>query len=265
MRSMWECPKLGDVRDWPMWWLSRVKGEEASMVAMTVWMCWNERNSSLHGGQARLPEEVLAAASSNLAQFVAATETREGSERGKQLRGGEQRVVNRREDAVWLPPRQGVIKVNVDGAVFKGVGIGLGVVIRDSVGDVLRSACQQAKQGWEVDVIEAKAIALGLRLASQCYEREVEVECDNLRVVSLINGAQREGSQLGIIVREIRHLASNFSSIKFNHEFREANMAAHTMARLSPLDFTTRVWVGGCPSILDDVIASDFCLINKDN
>ena len=52
--------------------------------------------------------------------------------------------------------------------------------------------------------------------------------------------------------------------IKFIHIFREANGAAHAMVHLSPLDYSTRVWVEGFSVEIDGVIASDFCLaINK--
>lgn len=54
LRCMWDCPNMGDVRDWVNWWLSRLKREEASKVAMVCWMGWNERNNTLHGKQARL-------------------------------------------------------------------------------------------------------------------------------------------------------------------------------------------------------------------
>ncbi|XP_056688616.1 uncharacterized protein [Spinacia oleracea] len=179
--------------------------------------------------------------------------------------GSGYRGLRRREEAVWEPPKSGIMKVNVDGALFKDTGVGLGVVIRDENGRVVRAACLQTKQRWDVPVVEAKAIALGIKLAAQSNATMVEVECDNMQVVSLINGARKDGSQLGIIVREIKCLASCFDSVKFSHVFREANLAAHTMAHLSPLEFSTRVWVGGCPSILDDVIASDFCLMNNNN
>lgn len=60
-------------------------------------------------------------------------------------------------------------------------------------------------------------------------------------------------------------LASCFDLVSFSHVFRQANLAAHTMAHLAPLEFSTRVWDGGCPSEVDDVIAADYCLINNRN
>lgn len=89
----------------------------------------------------------MVAASSLL---IAYTQAREEGVREvcSQQRGG----------VVWKPPDVGVLKINVDGAIFKEVGVGLGVVIRDHEGSVMRAACKQVSQLWDVDVTEAKVI-----------------------------------------------------------------------------------------------------------
>lgn len=233
---------------------------------MTAWMIWNDRNEVTHGGQTRLPAETIADAMSLLGAY---TQAREGSESvrldGQEGVGGNRGRGQHRGNVVWFPPEAGYLKVNVDGAMFKDVGVGMGVVIRDQEGRVIRAACQQVRQPWEVVVTEAKAIVLGLKLARQCNARLVVVESDNQQVINLVHGKKTDGAQLGMIVKEILSIISCFEHVKFTHNFREANVAAHTMAHLSPLDCSTRVWVGGCPSILEDVIASDFCLINNEN
>lgn len=60
---------------------------------------------------------------------------RGGGGRGKQVGVVRRRRTQPREGAVWTPPRRGEVKVNVDGAVFRGVGVGMGVVIRDNDGE----------------------------------------------------------------------------------------------------------------------------------
>ncbi|KAL2927837.1 Arginine--tRNA ligase [Bienertia sinuspersici] len=118
-------------------------------------------------------------------------------------------------------------------------------------------ACGQIQQQRDAPIVEAKAIILGLRLALQCQRLNAIVESDCLHVVKLLNGSLT-GSYLGVIVREALVIANLFESVVFNYIPREANGAAHLMAHLEPISYTTRVLEGGCPSDLENVIAADF-------
>lgn len=93
----------------------------------------------------------------------------------------------------------------------------------------------------------------------------IVVECESFQVMNMINHKQIDGSYIGVIVREIWCIVSFFLYILFSHFFREASLVAHTIMHLTALEFSTRVWVGGCPSILDHVIASDSCVLNNNN
>lgn len=68
-----------------------------------------------------------------------------------------------------------------------------------------------------------------------------------------------------MIVREINSISCYFDSIDVVHIFREANLVAHAMAHLNPLEFSTRVWVGSCPSEVENIVATDFCLNVNEN
>lgn len=263
-----ECPQVRTVVDWVGWWADELREEEKSKVATLAWMCWNERNAILHGSLPKCPGEVVGAADAAWCAF------RKISEVGKEQRGGG--GVHRRVDgdavggrsrsmARWKSPGAGILKINTDGAVFNDAGVGMGVMIRDEWGNVVRAACAQVQQQWDASVVEAKAIVLGLKLAIQCNSKMVAVESDCLQVIKLVKGEKEDGSYLGMICKEINIISSWFDAISFDLIYREANLAAHTMAHLSPLVYSTRVWIGGCPSIVEDVVASDFCLNNNEN
>lgn len=168
---MWDCPQLGCIKDWVAWWICSTKGVEASRVATVTWMCWNERNNVLHGKQPRTPGEIVAAALSMLDAYEEAKGDVGGEWKSKEGGGGVRCVKERgRGGAVWKPPEGDTIKINADGAIFKDQGVGMGVVLRDSNGGVIRAACHQVKHQWDVAVTEAKAYSTGVKhgSTSQC-------------------------------------------------------------------------------------------------
>lgn len=161
------------------------------------------------------------------------------------------------------------LKVNVDGAIFKGVGDEMGVVISQGRGGVC-GARNMSTSGTlvEVSVAKAKEMVLGLKLSIQCGARKVVVESDCFQVIKLvIDRGDKRWSVLGNYWQgnSIREVANFIYSISFVHVYRQDNLAAHIMAYLNPLEFSTRVWIRGCPSIVQGVIAFDFCLINNEN
>ncbi|KAL2899917.1 hypothetical protein RDABS01_024999 [Bienertia sinuspersici] len=136
----------------------------------------------------------------------------------------------------------------------------MGAILRDSQGNVVRAACTQLKQSFEVNIIEAKSLILGLHLASHSGVERVQVESDCKQVISMINNNVIVGSYMAIFVKEILELAKQFQSVSFIYVYREANKAAHVLAHIRPMSYSTRIWVEDYPIELDDVIATNICL-----
>jgi hypothetical protein len=56
----------------------------------------------------------------------------------------------------WQPPRRCKFKVNYDGAVFQETNeVGIGVIVRDSIGKVMASIVQKVHYPQSVESIEA--------------------------------------------------------------------------------------------------------------
>lgn len=87
LSCMWECPKVENGCDWVNWWLTNLKRDEASKVAMVTWTCCNERNAVCHGKQKRLPREMVVAATSALKAYSEAREGKDGVWGGKDIMG----------------------------------------------------------------------------------------------------------------------------------------------------------------------------------
>ena len=75
-------------------------------------------------------------------------------QQGKQSRGVEKQVGLVR----WQPPAENFIKANFDGAVFgEEQAAGIGVVLRDSEGQVLAALSEKVRLPTTVEVIEMLA------------------------------------------------------------------------------------------------------------
>lgn len=49
---------------------------------------------------------------------------------------------------------------------------------------------------WAVDIVEAKAIVLGLKMALKSGVRSIVVESDNLKIINKLKAKDKDGSYL---------------------------------------------------------------------
>lgn len=63
----------------------------------------------------------------------------------------------------------------------------------------------------------------------------------------------------------ILNLSTCFDVISFSHVFRELNMVAHALAHLTPFEYSTRIWVRGCPGIVEDIVDDNVCFNEINN
>ena len=82
------------------------------------------------------------------------------------------------------------------------------------------------------------------------------VESDCLKVIKAINTASPLLSYLELLIHEIVVLSHAFSSISFNHGFREANKIAHTLAKVL-INGVDQIRMGSVPSQILSCINSD--------
>ncbi|XP_074299993.1 uncharacterized protein LOC141631192 [Silene latifolia] len=137
------------------------------------------------------------------------------------------------------------------------MGSGLGVIIRDHNGQVVRAGVQQVKEAWDADVAEAKAMEFGLITAFQMELQNIVVEADCLPLVTMLRAKSFPRNYFDNIGKVIVELASRFNCIEFKFVRREGNRAAHCMAHLLPLVYSTRFWVGMVPESITMIVSSD--------
>ena len=130
----------------------------------------------------------------------------------------------------WIPPPQGVLKVNVDAALSKNSDTAaVAAVARDETGMFLGASALVVEGITSPEVAEAMACREGLALASDLDLQKIRIATDCVNVVKNIYG---QGMGLyGHIVMEIKAGAARFVDAQFVHESRSSNGDAHRLAR----------------------------------
>ncbi|XP_035545034.1 uncharacterized protein LOC118348152 [Juglans regia] len=87
----------------------------------------------------------------------------------------------------WLPPEQGMLKLNVDGAVFANQRRArVGVILRDDKGGVILLACKKENEINDPLEIELLAILRGLQICLPLGIPQLVIESDYLLLVDEI-------------------------------------------------------------------------------
>ncbi|XP_062013905.1 uncharacterized protein LOC133730297 [Rosa rugosa] len=95
--------------------------------------------------------------------------------------------------AVWSPPPSSWLKANCDGAFdFSSKSGGVGVVLRDAMGDIVGGICLKVNFVASPDIVEAMACRAACSLAVQCLLSPIMVETDCQSKVSAIEAEGKE-------------------------------------------------------------------------
>ena len=108
----------------------------------------------------------------------------------------------------WSCPPEGVFKVNFDATLFENNGsAGIGMVIRDSEGEIIVVLSQRTPIPFSVEMAKAMAARRALIFAQELSLSMVMMEGDCLRVVSVLNSSVSCNMLYGNVVEETRRQA----------------------------------------------------------
>ncbi|KAL5550019.1 hypothetical protein UlMin_000195 [Ulmus minor] len=198
--------------------------KEFHLFIMISWQVWAARNSYFHKNSCPFPKRVVDDAFKWLDDFISIFDL-------KPKNG-----TNRSDDTRWKPPDRGKFLINVDTTTdIKSGTLGLGIIIRNSVGDVLYTRAIHWPLPILVEAAEAMAIKWGIITALEAGLVGFSVASDCVSIVNALNNMTRNFSECGIILDEILNLfsCSYFSGLFFMP--RCANRATHNIARLAVL------------------------------
>ncbi|KAK7851232.1 hypothetical protein CFP56_042712 [Quercus suber] len=148
--------------------------------AMVVWSIWERRKRLRVGQPSWQVNEVVQRASELLHEFQdVQTPVRQAAVRSEDLR-------------LFLVVFYMLsVRVNFDAALFENLGCaGIGVAVRDSVGEIIAALSQRIPLPLSVEMAEAMAVRRAVLFVQELCLSKVVVEGDCLRVVAALNSPE---------------------------------------------------------------------------
>ncbi|KAK9985942.1 hypothetical protein SO802_030893 [Lithocarpus litseifolius] len=214
-------------------------------TVMICWGIWKNRNEIIHGGTGRPGRVVVRSALMLLDEYQTANESPKVGQKSTHA------------TVRWSPPQQECYKVNVDGAVFtRRRQTGIGVVIRDSAGEVVAALCKRLAVPLGALETEAKAMESGVRFAAEVGIRDVIFEGDSLTVYNAVHGGTTSSAVQNIITGILQQV-QGFRTFAFSHVKRQGNVPAHVLAQHACNIDEDVIWLEECPSQIETACAQD--------
>ena len=158
----------------------------------------------------------------------------------------------------WSPPLPGLCKVNVDVATFKDIrSTGIGIVIRDSLGQVAAVLCKKLEASLDPLEAESKAFEVGILFALSHGFTDVVFEGDSQVLVNALAGSSSPPSAVASVIQGVLELCMGFTQIQFSHVKRQGNMPAYLVAKNAYSIVNDIVWVEKDPCFAKQALIHD--------
>ena len=167
-----------------------------------------------------------------------------------------QNPVGSEEISKWKAPAAGTYKVNVDGG-FMNNKAGIGIVIWDSIGDLIGVMASPEANITDPLHLEAVAIVKGVQFANDLALTVFCMESDSLTLVKRINSGQEDLSSVGHTVKVIQQAVENLCCLGVSHVRRTANVPAHLVAKYACNLVDFNVWIEEGPICIIPTVIVD--------
>ncbi|WJX23528.1 hypothetical protein P8452_12731 [Trifolium repens] len=236
----------------------------AGAVAMIMWCLWNNRNNCVWNGIKDTAKDVASRAAHMLHDWRAINYLQQHSAQtttavliNSSLAPSQQQQAINFELPRWQRPRPYWWKCNVDASFTQNPSItGWGWCIRNSNGSFIAAGTNSRKHNFTVPEGEALAILEALRVASSRGWSNIIFESDSKVVVDAIKATSHGRSELCSILQEIKALLQTNPNFEVKFTKRQANMAAHTLARAA-ISWSSRTFHNSIPSCIEHFIINE--------
>ena len=132
----------------------------------------------------------------------------------------------------------------------------IGIVVRDDTGQWVSGKCITVSDVTSLEQVEALARRFAVRMAQECGFSPVVFETDYMILTTAVR-QQSYTSLIGHVYEDIVDDLSTMPGSSFHHVFRQANEAAHHLARHALLSTSCTSWELIPPTFLTDVLMKD--------
>lgn len=137
------------------------------------------------------------------------------------------------EPPKWKAPPRGFYKLNVDAAIRRNLGTGLGAIIRNDLGETMAAATWLIEEFEDPALAEAVGIRWALKWSLDIGFDRVLVETDSLHFVKQWGNIDQGISYFDDVVRECLYISSGFSLCIVSHVKRDCNVVADFLSNLA--------------------------------
>ncbi|KAK1586457.1 hypothetical protein Q3G72_002787 [Acer saccharum] len=158
----------------------------------------------------------------------------------------------------WIPPAVGKLKMNCAAAFDRQCGrTGIGVVVRDSEGEVLGCCSQNLETIMSSKAAHLLAIQKGIQFGVHCGFLIFVLEVDDAEVIDWINSGSHLDSEFGAILQEITILTEGPDGQLFRYTTKTSNKAAQGLSNYALGITEDMYWLEEFPICIARVFESE--------
>ncbi|KAH1038730.1 hypothetical protein J1N35_040473 [Gossypium stocksii] len=193
--------RQSEFMEWFTWILLNNTTEGGRIFICAIWAIWSARNSWMHEEQRRSGTET--------ANFILRYMQELKDTKNKDL------ALNQ-EPELWRPPKQGFFKINFD-AAFDSIRHKScsGIIIRNFRGEIIASKTTVHTNIFSSFAAEANACLQAVREGRNMGLNHVIIEGDSLTVIKKAQSPERDRSEIGTFIFDIKAQAADFYECQF--------------------------------------------------
>jgi len=201
--------------------LDRLSNHQQLLVVILLWSLWKSRNAKLWE-------------SSDTPATVIITRAKEILHEWTCMQRAKPQVQNTNHIISWVKLPSGVIKCDVDAAIFhNNTIVGYGICFRNSEGQFSMAKSAFFPSSMTVLKVEATALLEAIKLAASLGFQAVQFETNCMTFANTIHSTSTHLNEAGDIISQCRGLLFTNTDFKVSYIRRQVNRVAHSIARAS--------------------------------